>query len=531
MPIENRGNKFMSTLKPRTEGGLIKSLFVLAALTFALIAAMAFANADSAKAAKAPKAATATPTPQIIGGTPVSSTSSWPFIVGLMNSSSRSSQFCDGSLIAEKWVVTAGHCYSQSSGYMPKYILIGTTKLSTGGQMVPVARVIPHESYNSNTLQNDIALVELQYAPTNASSLMIARSTSTSHDPPDGATARIAGWGSIATNDVSDYPDNLQETTVQSYSRTRCQSLWGSGMQIYDSMLCAAYISRTAPRASCYGDSGGPMTYDVPNVGRRLVGVISFGPSGCLNTAVPSGTTRVSYYNNWINSKIGTTGTTTTGSLTAPASENSFGDVNVSSGSSTRTITVRNSGTGSVSISGTTISGDFRISSNSCSGTIAAGASCTVTVVFDPTAAGTRTGSLQITPTTGATATVSLSGNGVTGTSGGNAITDLRISQRYNATNTSSGIYVPLEINYSIPAGMSAYDACWGGVRFSIKLDGHTTSYTKTREIAPLGSGCGVRTSMDMESHARNHDATVTLQYLGTSDLAGVTVTQPLYIR
>ena len=49
-----------------------------------------------------------------------------------------------------------------------------------------------------------------------------------------------------------------------------------------------------------------------------------------------------------------------------------------------------------LNISGVTITGDFSVSSNSCGAILQAGQSCTIYVVFAPTAAGLRTGLLSI---------------------------------------------------------------------------------------------------------------------------------------
>ena len=88
-----------------------------------------------------------------------------------------------------------------------------------------------------------------------------------------------------------------------------------------------------------------------------------------------------------------------------------FGNVVTGSSSSPQAVTVTNSGTGAAPVNSITTSGDFS-QTNNCGSSIAAGASCTVNVTFTPTAAGSRTGNLDIT-TSGITNTVPLSGAGV----------------------------------------------------------------------------------------------------------------------
>lgn len=63
--------------------------------------------------------------------------------------------------------------------------------------------------------------------------------------------------------------------------------------------------------------------------------------------------------------------------------------------SATQTVTLRNIGTSSVTVSAVTATGDFT-QANTCSSAIEAGASCTVTITFTPTTSGTRTGLVTI---------------------------------------------------------------------------------------------------------------------------------------
>ncbi|MCP2328306.1 hypothetical protein HDA40_006813 [Hamadaea flava] len=88
-----------------------------------------------------------------------------------------------------------------------------------------------------------------------------------------------------------------------------------------------------------------------------------------------------------------------------------YGSVATGSSSAPQTVTVTNSGTAAAPVSAITTAGDFS-QTNTCGSSIAAGGSCTVSVVFTPTASGTRTGTLSITAA-GVANTVPLSGTGV----------------------------------------------------------------------------------------------------------------------
>jgi hypothetical protein len=89
-----------------------------------------------------------------------------------------------------------------------------------------------------------------------------------------------------------------------------------------------------------------------------------------------------------------------------------FAGTIVGSTAAAQTVTVNNSGTTSATVSGVTASGDYS-QTNNCS-TLAVGASCTVTVSFRPTVAGSRSGAVTITSTANnSPTTIALSGSGI----------------------------------------------------------------------------------------------------------------------
>ena len=104
-----------------------------------------------------------------------------------------------------------------------------------------------------------------------------------------------------------------------------------------------------------------------------------------------------------------------------------FGSQVVGSTSAVQTITLNNSGTAALSISGVALTGansaDFA-QTNTCGSSVAAGASCSISVTFKPVAAGALAGSVTVTDNAaGSTQSVSLSGTGV------NAVAAASLSQ------------------------------------------------------------------------------------------------------
>jgi hypothetical protein len=91
----------------------------------------------------------------------------------------------------------------------------------------------------------------------------------------------------------------------------------------------------------------------------------------------------------------------------------SFGSIAQTMSSSAQAITLTNTGTAVLSISGIAASGDFS-QTNTCGGTLAVNATCQVSIIFTPTAIGQRTGTLTMSDNaTCSPQTVTLSGAGV----------------------------------------------------------------------------------------------------------------------
>ncbi len=94
-----------------------------------------------------------------------------------------------------------------------------------------------------------------------------------------------------------------------------------------------------------------------------------------------------------------------------------FGEQLVSSIGASRSLTVTNSGSGSLNVGRAVISGaaadDYLVNDSGCSGGVAPGGECTITVRFAPTASGARAATLEVrSDAPGPAPSVSLSGTG-----------------------------------------------------------------------------------------------------------------------
>lgn len=237
---------------------------------------------------------------RIVGGEETE-VNEYPWHVGLVTSSMY--LICGGSIISEDWVLTAAHCVD---GIDIASVMIGDHDITSNSEtstarLVEVGQVISHPDYDSNTFDNDIALLKL------SNSLEFSREVAPVCLPPDpnnqyvGVTATVTGWG--ATSEGGSTSPQLQEVDVPVLSNTVCSSSYSS---ITSNMLCAGLTQ--GGKDSCQGDSGGPMVYaDTDNY--EQIGIVSFG-IGCARPAYPGVYTRVTEYTNWISSNTGGSGYT-----------------------------------------------------------------------------------------------------------------------------------------------------------------------------------------------------------------------------
>jgi hypothetical protein len=93
-----------------------------------------------------------------------------------------------------------------------------------------------------------------------------------------------------------------------------------------------------------------------------------------------------------------------------------FGNATVGSASAAQTLTLHNTATGTANLTGigVVVTAPFSRSGGTCGATLAAGSTCTITVLFSPTVAGAATGTATITSNVAITGSpVALSGTGV----------------------------------------------------------------------------------------------------------------------
>ncbi|EDV56480.1 trypsin epsilon [Drosophila erecta] len=197
------------------------------------------------------------------------------------------SHFCGGSIYSHDIVITAAHCL-QSVDAKDLKIRVGSTYWRSGGSVHSVRSFRNHEGYNARTMVNDIAIVRIESDLSFRSSIRAVRIAD--HNPREGATAVVSGWGTTESGG-STIPDHLLAVDLEIVDVSRCRSgEFGYGKKIKDTMLCAYAPNKDA----CQGDSGGPLVS-----GDRLVGVVSWG-YGCGDVRYPGVYADVAHFHEWI---------------------------------------------------------------------------------------------------------------------------------------------------------------------------------------------------------------------------------------
>ena len=243
-----------------------------------------------------------TPEP-IINGQPAD-ISEVPWQVALVNANivdDFDAQFCGGSIISERWLLTAAHCLiGKSSADID--VLMGITTLGQAGSTrISVQQTISHPNFNGVTFDNDIALLKLstpiQLSNTNTQLIALPYDQEVSIWPAAGTHATVSGWGNTATTGIS-YPTELMAAVVEVLTDPddpNCGDYPGTEFSPA-LMLCAAEL--TIGRDSCQGDSGGPLAIEVGD-SWMLAGIVSWGYD-CADPAFPGVYTRVTQYLSWI---------------------------------------------------------------------------------------------------------------------------------------------------------------------------------------------------------------------------------------
>lgn len=155
--------------------------------------------------------------PKIVGGN-VAAEGQFPYQASLRY---RGRHFCGGSIINERWILTASHCLS---GYVRHYrsitnkkllcfhaisfnsfndtaigVVLGTNTLDKGGDEYASIRIWAHPYYNAVFIWNDIGLIQLDKDIVFSDKVKPIALSTKNFDKSD-YPATLSGWGTTSVS-------------------------------------------------------------------------------------------------------------------------------------------------------------------------------------------------------------------------------------------------------------------------------------------------------------------------------------------
>ncbi|XP_058446598.1 trypsin-1-like [Malaya genurostris] len=237
---------------------------------------------------------------RIVGGVDAL-TGEYPYIVSIQRSVLfRYNHVCGGSILNTFHVLTAARCFfsNPNSRYRVQAGKLFLNSVEITEQTINVQRITMHPAYNGGASAYDIAVVRLT-SPFGLTDVIQPIVLPAIDSIPSGVV-RIAGWGSTSMGWLPSIPSHLQQIRVAIFPNLECQIIQnGTGIGLVtENNVCLGPI--TGGVGACDGDTGGPV---VQVVGQQnvLVGIVSWYPSSCGQSGVPSVSVRVSAFIEWIN--------------------------------------------------------------------------------------------------------------------------------------------------------------------------------------------------------------------------------------
>ncbi|KAH8299307.1 hypothetical protein KR044_000278 [Drosophila immigrans] len=249
----------------------------------------------------------------------------FPSMVGLRDISSNLPILCGGSIISDRFIVTAAHCTDRQPIASRLVAIVGVHDLSLQGQFsinflllsqllslpfftvgesmfasqYAIQSIFRHPEYSSLRVTNDIAL--LQTVRRFVWSRGVAPICLPFRQAPSGEAFEavdIAGWGVLSFGSAKS--NTLQKAQVMTINNSDCSASYNTS--IAANQICT-FDHTGLGQDSCQFDSGGPVILRQRSR-MFLLGVISYGRA-CGQRYGIGVNTRISSHLNWIRSYVG----------------------------------------------------------------------------------------------------------------------------------------------------------------------------------------------------------------------------------
>ncbi|KAH8312025.1 hypothetical protein KR044_009042 [Drosophila immigrans] len=198
------------------------------------------------------------------------------------------SHLCGGAILAQRWILTAGHCVSGWPADRLQ-VAMGSIRITEPGAIHYPSAIYLHCNYAAPKYHNDIALLQLNESIV-YDALTQPVPVATEFTPVGTSRIVFTGWGSQSA--AGSTPNYMQRVHQNRISREDCDARLSEydDVQLGPGHLCAL---RQVNVGACHGDTGGPLVHD-----GQLIGVLNF-LVPCAK-GVPDVFMDVRYYTDWM---------------------------------------------------------------------------------------------------------------------------------------------------------------------------------------------------------------------------------------
>ncbi|KAH7640657.1 group 3 mite allergen-like protein [Dermatophagoides farinae] len=207
---------------------------------------------------------------------------------------------CDGSIINDRWIISAAHCFAPNGYNLSENIVyLGSHNITKteekNRKIIKAKKAIIHEKYDKWNIKNDIALVELSEI-IEFNEYISPICMANSYEEFDHDNCQTLGWG--RTGEHMEKSSTLKKVVQKLRTLDDCKKFYSD---LDDTQLCAGTLNH----GPCTGDSGGPLQCLNQNQSSSswfIKGIVSYGSPHY--TEKPAVYTKVSAYIEWINKTI-----------------------------------------------------------------------------------------------------------------------------------------------------------------------------------------------------------------------------------
>ncbi|XP_017864477.1 PREDICTED: trypsin beta [Drosophila arizonae] len=194
---------------------------------------------------------------------------------------------CGGSLVRERIVLSAAHCFLGRTKTSLWVVKGGVSNLNDDGPTIDVKDYVIPSAFDQFRMNMDVAVLLLA-APLVGKNIKKIELCKTKLLPSMVLT--VSGWG-LTDPDGTHAQQTLRSVSVPVIKKKKCKQVYQPSIEITNSMFCASLLGK---KDACTFDSGGPFVYKDASGHKQLCGIVSFG-IGCASAKYPGVYTDVNY--------------------------------------------------------------------------------------------------------------------------------------------------------------------------------------------------------------------------------------------